>query len=56
MVKLRPHWHLGKLVLVQVIRLPGGSDGKASARNEGDLGSIPELGRSSEEGEFSKIP
>ena len=24
---------------------PGGSDGKASAHNAGDLGSIPELGR-----------
>ena len=28
---------------------PGGSDGKASAYNVGDLGSIPELGRSSGE-------
>ena len=26
--------------------LPGGSAGKESARNEGDLGSIPGLGRS----------
>ena len=29
---------------------PGGSDGKASAYNPGDLGSIPGLGRSPEEG------
>ena len=29
---------------------PGGSDGKESACNEGDLGSIPESGRSPEEG------
>ena len=29
---------------------PGGSDGKASARNEGDRGSIPGLGRSPGEG------
>ena len=29
---------------------PGGSDGKASAYNEGDPGSIPGLGRSSGEG------
>ena len=29
---------------------PGGSDGKASAHNLGDPGSIPGLGRSSEEG------
>ena len=28
----------------------GGSEGKASACNEGDLGSIPGLGRSPEEG------
>ena len=29
---------------------PSGSDGKASARNAGDLGSIPGLGRSPGEG------
>ena len=29
---------------------PGGSDGKKSARNAGDLGSIPGSGRSPEEG------
>ena len=29
---------------------PGGSDGKASAYNLGDLGSVPGLGRSSGEG------
>ena len=29
---------------------PGGSDGKASVYNAGDLGSIPGLGRSPEEG------
>ena len=29
---------------------PGDSDGKESACNEGDLGSIPELGRSPEGG------
>ena len=32
---------------------PGGSAGKESARNEGDLGSVPGLGRSS--GEFHGI-
>ena len=31
-------------------QFPGGSDGKASARNAGDLGSIPGLGRSPGEG------
>ena len=30
--------------------IPGGSDSKASAYNVGDLGSIPELGRSSGKG------
>ena len=29
---------------------PGGSDGKESACNAGDMGSIPGLGRSPEEG------
>ena len=29
---------------------PGGSDGKASSYNEGDLGSIPESERSPREG------
>ena len=28
------------------LKLPGGSDGKVSAHNAGDLGSIPGLGRS----------
>ena len=32
------------------IDFPGGSDGEVSAYNAGDLGSIPGLGRSSEEG------
>ena len=31
-------------------KLPGGSDGKASARNAGDPGLIPGLGRSPREG------
>ena len=33
-----------------VMGFPGGSEGKASACNAGDLGSIPELGRSPGEG------
>ena len=32
------------------IQFPGGSDGKASVYNVGDLGSIPGLGRSPGEG------
>ena len=34
-----------------VLGFPGGSAGKESACNVGDLGSVPELGRSPEEGE-----
>ena len=37
-------------LIVIVLGFPGGSDGKASARSEGDLGSIPGLGRSPGEG------
>ena len=33
---------------IQVLGFPGGSDGKASVCNAGDLGSIPGLGRSLE--------
>ena len=33
-----------------ILVFPGGSDGKASAHNAGDLGSIPGLGRSPGEG------
>ena len=32
------------------LSIPGGSDGKVSVYNEGDLGSIPGLGRSPGEG------
>ena len=45
-------WHnsLLKIFTVFCFYFPGGSDGKASAYNAGDLGSIPGLGRSSGEG------
>ena len=36
--------------LVYILGLPSGSDGKETACNAGDLGSIPGLGRSSGEG------
>ena len=40
-----------KLLLLIIIQgFPGGSDGKESACNVGDLGSIPGLGRSPGEG------
>ena len=37
-------------ILSRLIGFPGGSDGKASARNVGDLGLIPGSGRSPGEG------
>ena len=40
----------GKATHSSNICFPGGSDGKVSAFNVGDLGSIPGLGRSHEEG------
>ena len=38
------------------IRLPGGSDGKESTYNAGDLGSIPGLGRSPGEWNGNPLP
>ena len=37
-------------MMILLVGFPGGSDGKESACNEGDLGSFPGLGRSSGEG------
>ena len=42
-------WLWGKLSLA-LVGFPGGSEGKASACNAGDPGSIPESGRSPREG------
>ena len=56
MTGLTYDWHLiskQKHIFYQIcylIDFPGGSGGKASARNAGDLGSIPGLGRSPGEG------
>ena len=45
------HCFSGTLLLCEVLcDFPGGSDGKASAYNEGDPGSIPGLGRPPGEG------
>ena len=41
--------------LVTISYFPGGSDGKVSAYNAGDPGSIPGLGRSSGEGNGSPL-
>ena len=38
------------LITIALMGFPGGSDGKESACNAGDLGSTPGLGRSSGEG------
>ena len=40
---------------ITTLGFPGGSDGKASARNVGDRGSIPGLGRSPGEGNGSLL-
>ena len=44
-------WSLAwRILSITLLDLPGGSDGKASAYNAGDPGSIPGLGRSPGEG------
>ena len=43
-------WRRDKLPTPVFLGFPRGSDGKESARNAGDLGSIPGLGRSPGEG------
>ena len=45
----------GKATHSSNICFPGGSDGKVSACNVGDLGSIPGLGRSSGEGKGNPL-
>ena len=49
---LRKHFSVFKQLNFMLFKfyLSGGSDGKASVYNEGDLGSIPGLGRSPGEG------
>ena len=44
-----PRW-LRKSIIYIYKDFPGGSDGKVSVYNAGDLGSIPDLGRSPGEG------
>ena len=43
-------WRRDRLLMQVFLSFPGASAGKESACNVGDLGSIPELGRSSGEG------
>ena len=39
------HWRRDRLPTPVFLGFPGGSDGKASACNEGDLGSVPSVGK-----------
>ena len=39
-------WRMDRLCTPVFLGSPGGSDGKESGRKVGDLGSVPELGRS----------
>ena len=39
-------WRRDRLPTLVFLGFPGGSDGKESSHNAGDLGSIPSLGRS----------
>ena len=41
--------------VINILAFPGGSDGKASAYNVGDLGSIPGSGRSPGEGNHNPL-
>ena len=44
------HWRKDRLPTPVFLAFPGGSDGKESACNAGDLGSIPGLGKPLEKG------
>ena len=46
----KSHWRRDRLPTPVFLGFPCGSAGEESARNMGDLGSIPGLGRSPEEG------
>ena len=49
-VKLFGFYYSEKVTSTLILDFPGGSDGKASAYNEGDLGSVSGSGRSPREG------
>ena len=48
-------WRRDRLPTVVFMDFPGGSDGKESACNSGDLGLIPGLGRSPGEGNVNRL-
>ena len=47
--------NVAKILILEMHGFPGGSDSKESACNEGDLGSIPGLGRSPGGGHGSSL-
>ena len=49
------HTHACTHIYMYVLGLPGGSDGKESTCNEGNLGSIPGLGRCPEGGHGNSL-
>ena len=51
----RPSFNFFLIILKFILGLPGGSDGKESTCNAGDLGTIPGLGRSLERGQGSPL-
>ena len=52
----KAEWGKYKQLYLEEDCFPGGSEVKASACNAGDLGSIPELGRSPGEGNGNPLP
>ena len=48
-------WRRGRLTIPVFMGFPGGSDGRESTCNAGDLGSIPGLGRSSGGGQGNPL-
>ena len=49
-IKWQKGWSINSAPIISQEGFPGASEGKASARNVGNLGSIPESGRSPGEG------
>ena len=48
-------WRRNRLLTPVFLGFPGGADGKESASNAGDLGSIPGLGRSPGKGDGNPL-
>ena len=54
-IKWQKGWSINFAPIISQEGFPGGSEGKASARNVGNLGSIPESGRSPGEGNGNQL-